>query len=145
MGCGYYFWGVVGRVDFFLVLLLRVCKSSSLGVATTTISPPRLIVVVDSSLRLLGGRIVLATTKPEKRGYRCKVSRGHFGLRLLLWGVVGRVDFFLVLLLRVCKSSTPGSSDTTISTPRLIVVELRAIVLLYGRNVLATTKPAKRG
>ena len=79
----------MGRVDFFLVLLLRVCKSSSLGVATTTISPPRLIVVVDSSLRLLGVGMFLATTKPEKRGYRCNSSGGDFGLRLLLLGGCG--------------------------------------------------------
>ena len=64
------------------------------------------------------------------------------GCGYYFWGVVGRVDFFLVLLLRVCKSSTSGSSDTTISTPRLIVVEVRAIVLLWGRIVFGYYKTA---
>ena len=48
------------------VLLLRVFKSSSLGDTTATISPPRLIVVVESPLRLGRVRLFLGTTKPEK-------------------------------------------------------------------------------
>ena len=77
----------------------------------------------------------MATTKPEKQGTVAKFPGGILGCGCYFGGLVGRVDFFLVLLLRVCKSSTSGSSDTTISTPRLIVVELRAIVLLWGRIV----------
>ena len=60
--------GGYGGVYFVWVLLLRVFKSSSLGDATATISPPRLIVVVESPLRLGGVRLFLGTTKPEKRG-----------------------------------------------------------------------------
>ena len=51
----------------------------------------------------------------------------------------------LFYYLRVCKSSTSGSSDTTISTPRLIVVEVRAIFLLGVGLFLVTTKPEKGG
>ena len=58
--------GAGGGVDFVWVFLLRVFKSSSLGDATATISPPKLIVVVESPLRLGGVRLFLGTTKPEK-------------------------------------------------------------------------------
>ena len=76
----------------------------------------------------------------RKGGSVAILEWGHLGCGCYFGGLVGRVDFFLVLLLRVCKSSTSGSSDTTISAPRLIVVELRAIVLLWGRIVFGYYK-----
>ena len=52
----------------------------------------------------------------------------------------------LLLASPSASSSTSGSSDTTISTPRLIVVELRAIVLLWGRIVFGYyNAPEKSG
>ena len=81
----------------------------------------------------------------RKGGSVAILPGGILGCGYYFWGFVGRVDFLLLLLLRVCKSSTSGSSDTTISTPRLIVVELRAIVLLWGRNVFGYYKTCEKG